>query len=87
MAEYDNRNRFTLFKNTRKREGKKDPDWNGTFTDESGRECWINAWVTKPKNNPDGEKFLSGSVRLKDAPREQPRAPAPKKELEDEIPF
>jgi hypothetical protein len=87
MPEYDNRNRFTLFKNTKKREGKQDADWNGTFTDESGREFWINAWVTRPKNNPDGDKFLSGSVRLKDAPREQPRAPAPKKELEDEIPF
>lgn len=86
MAEYDNRNRFTLFKNARKREGKNDPDWNGTFTDESGRECWINAWVTKPKNNPDGEKFLSGSVRLKDAPRSQP-APQKKVELDDEVPF
>jgi hypothetical protein len=88
MAEYDNRNRFTLFRNTKKREGKQDADFNGTFTDENGREFWINAWSTTPKSG--GEKFLSGSVRLKDAPREQPRAPAPKnelKELDDEIPF
>ena len=51
MAEYDNRNRFTLFKNTRKREGKKDPDFNGTFTDKNGDEYWINAWTTTPKSD------------------------------------
>jgi len=85
MAKYDNKNRIVVFRNNRKREGKKDADFNGTFTDDNGREFWVNLWTTDPENG--GEKFLSGSVRLKDAPREQPRAPAPKKELEDEIPF
>ena len=85
MAKYDNKNRIVVFRNNRKREGKKDADFNGTFTDDNGREFWVNLWTTDPENG--GEKFLSGSVRLKDAPREQPRAPAPKRELEVEIPF
>ena len=86
MAEYDNRNSFTLFRNNRKRDGKKDADFNGTFTDESGREYWINAWSTQPKNG--GEKFLSGSVRLKENKNDAP--PARKAEaidLNDEVPF
>ncbi len=85
MVQYDNRNRIVVFRNNRKREGKKDADFNGTLTDENGREFWVNLWTTDPENGK--EKFLSGSVRLKDAPREQPRAPAPKKELDDEVPF
>lgn len=88
MAEYDNRNRFTLFRNTKKREGKQDADFNGTFTDENGREYWINAWSTTPKNG--GDKFLSGSVRLKESRQEAPRRqPAPQRQddLSDDIPF
>jgi hypothetical protein len=85
MPEYDNKNRFTLFKNTKKREGKQDADFNGTFTDEHGREYWINAWATTPKNG--GDKFLSGSVRLKEdkpAPRPVQQKVA---ELDDAVPF
>lgn len=85
MAEYDNKNRFTLFRNTRKREGKNDADFNGTFTDENGREFWINAWSTTPKNG--GDKFLSGSVRLKDAPTTGKPAQKKQVELDDEVPF
>lgn len=87
MAEYDNRNRFTLFRNTKKREGKQDADFNGTFTDEGGREYWINAWTTTPKNG--GDKFLSGSVKPKEnvqsapPPRQQAASPG----LDDDLPF
>ena len=88
MPQYDNRNRFTLFRNTKKREGKQDADFNGTFTDESGREYWINAWSQTPKNG--GDKFLSGSIKLKDTPRQQP-APQQREmqaaNLDDEVPF
>lgn len=88
MAEYDNRNRFTLFRNTKKREGKKDADFNGTFTDANGKEYWINAWSTAPKNG--GEKFLSGSVKPKDQlqntiPQSPPRINPD--DLSDEVPF
>lgn len=86
MAEYDNTNRFVLFRNNKKREGKKDADFNGTFTDENGKEYWMNAWSTTPSNG--GEKFLSGSVRVKEARSDAPPRTATKKvELDDEVPF
>jgi hypothetical protein len=87
MPQYDNRNRFTLFRNTKKREGKQDADFNGTFTDKHGREYWINAWSQTPKNG--GDKFLSGSIKLKDAPKDGRNQPAPQQrvELEDDVPF
>ena len=86
MAEYDNRNTFTLFRNNRKREGRNDADFNGTFTDSNGTEYWVNAWSKTPKNG--GEKFLSGSMRPKDAERAPTKAaPQKRDELEDEVPF
>lgn len=85
MAEYDNRNRFTLFRNTKKREGKKDADFNGTFTDSNGVEYWINAWATEPKSG--GEKFLSGSIKRKEQQGENPAPKAVPRELDDAIPF
>lgn len=86
MAEYDNRNRFALFRNNKKREGKNDADFTGTFTDKDGNEYWMNGWSTAPKGG--GEKFLAGSMRLKEE-KSVPRSPAPQKrvELEDEVPF
>jgi hypothetical protein len=86
MAEYDNTNRFTLFRNNRKRDGKKDADFNGTFTDQDGREYWMNAWSTTPKNG--GEKFLSGSIRLKEAQNDAPPVREQKRvQLDDDVPF
>ena len=87
MAEYDNTNRFVLFRNNKKREGKKDADFNGTFTDENGKEYWMNAWSTTPSNG--GEKFLSGSIRLKEARNDSPppKKQAQSNDLNDEVPF
>jgi len=86
MAEYDNTNRFTLFRNNRKRDGKKDADFNGTFTDQDGKEYWMNAWSTTPKNG--GEKFLSGSIRLKEAQNDAPPVREQKRvQLDDDVPF
>ena len=85
MAEYDNKNRFTLFRNTRKREGKNDADFNGTFTDRDGNEYWINAWSKTPKNG--GDKFLSGNVKPKDTSRTAPPPQTRRAELNDEVPF
>lgn len=82
MAEYDNRNTFTLFRNTRK-EKETHADFNGTFTDENGNEYYLNAWSKTPKNG--GDKFLSGTVKRKEAARAA--APAPAKALDDAIPF
>jgi hypothetical protein len=50
-----------------------------------GREYWINAWATTPKSG--GDKFLSGSVTLKEdkpAPRPVQQKVA---ELDDAVPF
>jgi hypothetical protein len=90
MPDYDNRNRFTLFRNNKKREGKRDADFNGTFTDADGREYWINAWSQTPKNG--GEKFLSGDVRPKvnDVPKNAGvlrQAAQAANNLDDEMPF
>lgn len=86
MPEYDNRNTFTLFRNNRK-EKDTHADFQGTFTDEQGREYWINAWSKTPKNG--GDKFLSGSIKLKkpienDAPPPRARQAAM---AEDDVPF
>lgn len=83
MAEYDNRNTFTLFRNNRKAKDTH-ADFNGTFTDSQGREYYVNAWSKTPKNG--GEKFLSGNMKPKDQAGAPAPAPAPKK-LDDEIPF
>ena len=85
MAEYDNKNTFTLFRNNKKREGKNDADFNGTFTDADGNEYWLNAWSKTPKSG--GEKFLSGSVRPKQARQESSAQVTKRAELDDEVPF
>lgn len=85
MPEYDNRNTFTLFRNTKKREGKQDADFNGTFTDKDGNEYWMNAWAKSPRNG--GDKFLSGTLRPKE-PRANGAAPQPQAApLDDDVPF
>lgn len=85
MAEYDNRNTFTLFRNNRKTKDTH-PDFTGTFTDSDGNEYWTNAWSKTPKSG--GEKFLSGTIKLKES---KAAAPEPKKaaapSLDDDLPF
>lgn len=85
MAEYDNRNTFTLFRNTRK-ENEKHADFNGTFTDKNGVEHWVNAWSKTPKNG--GEKFLSGTMKPKEDRGAAPPAKAPARAaIDDDVPF
>lgn len=83
MADYDNRNRFTLFRNNRKT-SETHADFNGTFTDENGREHYVSAWSKTPKNG--GEKFLSGYMKLKEGGKAPAPAPSAAK-MDDEIPF
>ncbi len=61
MTEYDNTNRFSLFKNDRK-EKDSHPDYNGTINVE-GVEYYLNAWLKDGKKG----KFFSGSIKRKDA--------------------
>ena len=67
MTQYDNTNRGSLFKNTKK-EKDTHPDMNGSLN-VNGSEYWISAWTQVAKK--DGQKFLSISIKPKeDAPRQ-----------------
>ncbi len=71
---YDNRGRFAIFLNDKKREGKKDADLKGTFTDDNGVEHWMDAWRGKKQ---DGSIYYSGTIKAKDAAKSAPRRSAP----------
>ena len=75
-------NSGALFKNDRK-SGDTDRDYAGTLNVE-GKEFWLSGWVKEAKS---GQKFLSLSLKAKDAPTT--KAPATKKadDFNDEIPF
>ena len=93
MTDYDNTNRGVLFKNNRKEEGDKKPEYTGSLN-VGGVEYFLDAWL---KTSQNGAKFMSVSVKRKDkqaeAPREQQRAPQrPQREAspiadDDSIPF
>lgn len=68
MAQYDNRNRGVLFKNDKK-SGDKDPDYKGSYTDQSNNEFWVSAWIKTKKNS--NEKFMSFSMTPKSAAAKQ----------------
>lgn len=77
MAQYDNTNRFTLFKN-KKKEKDTHADFEGTLN-VNGEEFWINAWIKTSQK--DGGKFMSGSIKPKQGrqpasrPAQKPRDP------------
>ena len=86
--EYDNTSRGVLFKNDRK-DKESQPDYKGSYTDGSGQEFWLSAWLKKDKN---GNTFMSLSTTAKDDAHsrgmQQVRQSAkPTQELEDDLPF
>lgn len=89
MADFDNTNRGALFKNERKTEGDKKPEYTGSLNVD-GVEFFLDAWL---KTSSAGKKFMSVSVKRKDnqpaaAPAPAARAPSPAPLLpEDDIPF
>jgi uncharacterized protein (DUF736 family) len=85
MAEYDNTNRGVLFRNDKKEDGDKRPDYKGTINF-NGVDTKLAGWIKVGKN---GNKFLSLKVETEDRRAKQPaRAAAPATQLaDDEIPF
>lgn len=76
MTDYDNTNRGVLFKNNRKEEGDKKPEYTGSLNVD-GVEFFLDAWL---KTSQNGAKFMSVSVKRKDKQAEPPRTqqrPAP----------
>jgi hypothetical protein len=53
-----------LFRNDRKREGERDPDFKGEI-DVAGEVFWLNAWRKEGKNG----AYLSLSIKRKEGPR------------------
>jgi len=70
---FDNKGRFSLWKNEKRREGKNDAEFTGTFTDDNGVEYYVNGWKRRPDQS-DKAPALSGTIRKK----EEHRAPEPK---------
>lgn len=77
MAEFDNTNRGSLFKNDKKTE-EKHPDMSGSINID-GTEYWISGWKKQSKQ---GANFLSLSVRPKEVVR-QSSQPTNKSKAQD----
>lgn len=76
MAEYDNTNTFTLFKNNIEDNPKK-PNYTG-LANVDGIEFRIAGWIREGKSG----KFISGTVQLKDGDVKPKVA-----EVDDDVPF
>ena len=87
MAYEMRENSGSVFKNERKREGKKDADYTGSINVD-GVEYWINGWLKKSEGKPS---WLSLSVSPKE--KKPPKDSAVKDfyqddlDNEDDIPF
>ena len=62
MSDYDNTNRGALFKNDRKEQGDRKPEYSGSLNVD-GVEYFLDAWL---KTSQAGQKFMSVSVKRKD---------------------
>lgn len=78
---YDNTNTFYLGKNKRKTK-ETHPGLSG-FINIEGVEYWLSGW-TKEKN---GEKYVSGTAKRKDAKPEEPQTESAAPEFDDSLPF
>lgn len=78
--EYDNTNRGALFRNDDK-QSDTHPDYKGSIN-VGGREFWLSAWLKESKK---GQKYMSLSVKPKEASQAQTTQPA--EEFDDDLPF
>jgi hypothetical protein len=89
MADYDNTNRGSVWKNEKK-ETEKHPDFTGSVNVE-GKEYWVSGWKRRPDQS-DKAPALSFSLRAKDesAPTKQAETSgggANNADFDDDIPF
>jgi hypothetical protein len=99
--QFDDTNRFTLFKSDKKAAAIQQGDGNAeSWADYTGsinvggNDYWLNAWI---KTSKSGTKFMSGTVRIKDGgPARKPtyskadtvsRQTTAAEDMGDEIPF
>jgi hypothetical protein len=76
-------NSGALFKNNRKREGQKDPDYSGSLNCD-GKDYWLSAWI---KDGHQGKgKFMSISLKPKEKAQATPAA-QPENDEDDDVPF
>jgi hypothetical protein len=68
---YDNTNRWTLNKNDRK-EKDTHPDYKGSLNVD-GVDYWLDGWIKDSANG----KFISGTLKRKEARTAAPQMPAP----------
>ena len=80
--EYDNTNRVSLFKNDRQDDAKF-PDYKGSVNVE-GVEYWLSAWIKLSK---DGQKFMSLSIKNKNADASLNKPKKAKEQFDDSMPF
>ncbi|NQW80606.1 MAG: hypothetical protein HQ445_05465 [Polaromonas sp.] len=71
MTDFDNTNRGVLFKNDRKQDGDKKPEYTGSLNVD-GVEFFLDAWL---KTSKTGSKFMSVSVKRKDKQPEAAQSP------------
>lgn len=74
MADFDNTNRGSIWKNSNKKT-ETHPDFTGSINIE-GKDFWLSAWKPKEGANPNAP-LLSFSVQPKEAKPEQAPAQAP----------
>jgi hypothetical protein len=74
MSNFENKpGRGAAFKNDRK-SADAEPDYSGPFKNLDGTDCWISLWISTAKSS--GQKYLSISIRPKDADTAQPKKSA-----------
>ena len=82
--EYDNNMRGVLFKNTRMRDGKKDPEYEGQ-AEIAGIQYWVKSWINVSKK--DGSKFMSLKFEPKNNSAKADTKAAVGADFDDDIPF
>ena len=84
--EYSNLNKGALFGNTRKREGKKDPDLQGKLNI-NGTEHWISAWFFVYEKEGVKKRGINISIGDVVEPKGESKPETTFDDFKDSIPF